>query len=179
MSPIRPRTLAAVAVLTLALAAPGAHAQTVAARPARAAARPQKAADFSGVWEMNVAQSNFAEASAQAPTKATMTITQTAKTVKIVQAVTTSSGDMTTTSEYPLDGTASTQNAPDGLPTTTTARLDGPAMVLDSRMQRQGVEILRSSRWTLSPDRKVLTAVQQLQTPMAAMTLNIVFDRKP
>lgn len=176
-----------VAALAVALAAPTAHAQKPkpAAQPgAKPASRPRPVparggAAFSGTWEMNVAKSDFGPAAAQAPTKATMTIAGTPAAVKVAQTITMGGADMSTTSEYTFDGVPVTQRSPDGLPTTTAARLDGGAIVLDSHMLREGVDISRASRWTLSPDARVLTVVQRLRTPGDSVTLNVVFDRKP
>jgi hypothetical protein len=177
MPSLATRTFAAATAVVLAASA--AHAQKAKPEPGSASVAARGAAAFSGVWEMNVEKSDFGSAAAQAPTKATMTITGAPASVKVAQTITMGGADMSTTSEYTLDGVPVTQSSPDGLPTTTAARLENGAIVLDSHMLRQGVDISRASRWTLSPDARVLTVVQKLHTPADSVTLNVVFDRKP
>ena len=156
------RTLAAAALTLSAVAAP---------------AQP-KAPDFTGQWELNVAKSDFGPMAAQAPTKASMTITQNATTLKFAQAVSSPMGDQSSTQELTLDGKEQTVNGADGQPATSSASVAGDTLVLSSKMQRQGMDITAVSRWTLSPDGKLLTIDRQLATPMGALTMKLVYDKK-
>jgi len=154
------RTLAAAAALTIAATAQA------------------QAPNFAGQWELNATKSDFGPMAAQAPSKIAMTVTQTATSVKVAQAMTTPQGDLNSTSEYTLDGKQTTSTGPDGSPVLNSAKLDGPVLAIETKMSRQGMDITRVSRWTLAPDGKSITVDQNLATPMGAMSMKIVFDKK-
>lgn len=151
-------------------------ALTVAATAAHAQAKP----DFSGTWEMNASKSDFGPlaGAGQAPSKITMTVTQTTTTVKVVQAMSTAQGDVNQTSDYTLDGKEATSNAADGQPQTIAATMDGGVLVIRSKFSREGADITRTSRWTLAPDGKSLVVDQALGTPMGPMAFKVVFEKK-
>ena len=165
------RTLAVV--FTAALAAAPTFAQAVSKDAATA-----KAPDFSGQWELNVAKSDFGPMAQQAPTKGTMSITQSATSLKFTQSVSTPMGDQNITQEFTLDGQEHTMNGADGQPVTSAAKFDGDALVVNSKLNRQGMDITQVSRWTLSPDGKAISVDRQLATPMGPMSLKLVFDKK-
>ena len=155
------RTFAAAAAVTLVAAAAQAQSK-----------------DFSGQWEMNAAKSDFGPMAGQGPSKITMTVTQSTTTVKVAQAMSTPQGDLNQSTDYTLDGKEATSNGADGQPVTSSAKLDGDALVINSKLSRQGMDITRVSHWTLSPDGKSLTVSQDLVTPMGAMSMKLVFDKK-
>jgi len=160
------RTLATLAVFA------------VSAVSATAVTAQSKAPDFSGQWELNPTKSDFGPMAQQAPTKGTLTITQTASSLKYSQAITTPMGDQTNSQEFPLDGTDHTATGMDGQPATSSAKVDGEAVVVNTKMQREGADITMASRWTLSPDGKVLTIDRQIGTPMGPLTMKLVYDKK-
>jgi hypothetical protein len=145
---------------------------------AAAASAQPKAPDFNGQWELNVAKSDFGPMAQQAPTKATMTVTQSAASIKLVQAVSTPMGDQNQTQELALDGQDHTMPGMDGQPATSAAKVDGDAVVVNTKMSREGADITMVSRWTLSPDGKTLTVARDIATPMGALAMKLVYDKK-
>ena len=145
---------------------------------AAAASAQPKAPDFNGQWELNVAKSDFGPMAQQAPTTASMTVTQSATSIKLVQAVSTPMGDQNQTQELALDGQERTMPGMDGEPATSAAKVEGDAMVVNTKMSRQGADITMTSRWTLSPDGKSLTVARDIATPMGALTMKLVYDKK-
>ena len=165
------RTLAVV--FTAALAAAPTFAQAVSKDASTA-----KAPDFSGQWELNVAKSDFGPMAQQSPTKVSMTVTQSGSSLKFAQAASTPMGDQNITQEFTLDGQEHTMNGADGQPVTSSAKFEGDALVVNSKLNRQGMDITQVSRWTLAPDGKTMTVDRQLATPMGAMAMKLVFEKK-
>ena len=155
------RTLAVVAAVTLT-----------------AGAVQAQAPNFAGQWELNAAKSDFGQMAGQAPTKITMTVEQTATTVKVAQAMATPQGDMNTSTEYGLDGKQTSSPGPQGMTMLSTAKFDGPVLAIESKMSREGMDMTRITRWTLAPDGKSLTVDQNLVTPMGPFAMKLVFDKK-
>ena len=141
-----------------------------------AASAQTKAPDFSGQWEMNTAKSDFGPV--PAPTKASMTVEQSAAHLKFTQTVATPAGDRTMAQDIPLTVADSTYNGPDGQPLTSSTKVDNGALVVNVKLNRQGADITQTARWTLSPDGKMLTLDQQMASPMGALAFKIVFDKK-
>ena len=145
---------------------------------ATAASAQPKAPDFNGQWELNVAKSDFGPMAQQAPTKASMTVTQSATSIKLVQAVSSPMGDQNQTQELALDGQDHTMPGMDGQPATSSAKVDGEAVVVNTKMTREGTDITMTSRWTLSPDGKTLTVARVIATPMGPLAMKLVYDKK-
>src|SRR5262249_46544722 len=82
--------------------------------------------NFAGTWEMNPAKSNFGQI--PAPTKNTMTVEQSAQTIKVTQVVSTPQGDVTLNQEFSLEGKPTTGAGFGGATTITTAMLDGTGL---------------------------------------------------
>jgi hypothetical protein len=156
-------------------AASPAPAATVTPAPALAAATTSP---FVGTWELNVAKSDFGPAAASAPTKSTMTITKAGNVVTLAQAVTMGGQDVNVSTDYAMIGHDTTTNAPDGLPVTNNASMTDSSATIASKLQRQGMDITITNHWALSGDRKALTIVQETASPMGAMKMTLVYDRK-
>jgi hypothetical protein len=154
------RTLAALAFVTLS-------AGTAAAQP--------KAPDLNGEWELNVAKSDFGPM-AGAITKATITVEQSPTVFKFTQALVTVQGNQSATQEFTLDGKETTVTAPTGQTIVKSAKVDGDALVLAGKVQ--GTDQGQTARWTLSADGKVMTMDQQVSSPMGALVMKMVFDKK-
>ena len=134
-----------------------------------------KAPDFSGTWEMNVAKSELGPM-AGAVTKVNFTVEQTPTTLKFTQNISTVQGDRTQSQEFTLDGKEVTETAPTGQTVVRSAKVDGDALLLVGKVQ--GTEQGQTSRWTLGPDGKTMTVDQNISSPMGALTLKFVFDKK-
>jgi len=172
-----PRALSAALVITLVATRAHAQAAAPAATPAASAAPAASAIpNFSGTWEINAAKSDFGQF--PAPSKLTMTIEQSATTLKSTQATTTPNGDINATLELALDGKETTGTGFGGMTTKSVTKLDAGALVVNTKMQGQGGEMTQTSKWTLSPDGKMLTVAQSLAGPMGALNFTIVLDKK-
>lgn len=132
--------------------------------------------NMSGQWEMNAAKSNFGPI--PAPPKLTMSIEQGPAVFKFSQVVTTPAGDQSVVQTIPIGAADTTWTAGDGGPVTSHTAWDGNTLVVTAKLQRQGADITQLGKWSLSPDGKVLTLVQQSTTPMGAFTFTIVCDKK-
>jgi hypothetical protein len=174
------RTLSVAAAATLAAAPLFAQTSPAPAKaPAKTAASAAPATSpFVGVWDLNVAKSDFGVAAASAPTKATMTISRSGSVVTLGQALTMGGQERTGTTDYAMVGHDTTTNGPDGLPITNNGTMTDSAVTLTTKLNRQGMDITMLNHWTLSPDRKVLTVTQDTQTPMGAVKVSLVYDRK-
>ena len=170
-----PRALSAALAITLVAVQAHAQAATPAAAPPAA---PAAAAtpSFAGTWEINAAKSDFGQF--PAPGKLTMTVEQSATALKSTQAMSTPNGDVNTTLDLALDGKETTGTGFGGMATKNVAKLDGGALVVNTKMQGQGGEMTQTSKWTLSPDGKVLTVAQSLTGPMGAINFTLVLDKK-
>ena len=158
------RTLATAAALTLTLGAATAQAQA-------------KGPNLSGQWEMNAAKSDFGPAAAQAPSKIMLDVEQSDTLFKFTQAMTTPMGDRNVSQVF-VFGKEKSQTGPNGASIVSTAKLDAQAVVIDAKMSQGGQEATQVLRWTLAPDGKTMTLDQQIGTPMGAMNMKIVFDKK-
>lgn len=148
--------------LCLALAA---SAQTV--------AKP----NFTGVWKMDQEKSNFG--GVNAPASAQYLIRQTGATVMLqyTQDGHTSRVDITP------DGTDRVTETAADAETWTRAYWSDKVLVLESRSKPLSSSnrpmIQWTSRWTLSPDRKVLTIQRRISMPGSdAVEQNVLFNRE-
>ena len=163
------------AALVLVLAAPAIRAQAP-AQPVAHTTTSAAAPNFAGTWEMNAAKSDFGQF--PAPSKLTMTVEQSATSLKSVQAMSTQQGDVNTTIDLSLDGKETTGTGMMGATTKSVAKIDGGALVVDTKVSMQGAEMTQASKWSLSPDGKQLTVAQSLNGPMGALAFTIVLDKK-
>lgn len=152
------RTLAAAVLL----AAGAAHAQT----------KP----DLSGTWQLNPAKSDFGQM--PAPSNATMVVTQSATSIKLVQSMAGPAGTQSNTQEFALDGQEKTITGMDGQPAMSTGKIDSGMVMIDIKANRQGADIRQAMRFVPSPDGKSMTLRQEIATPMGALTMKLVFDKK-
>ncbi len=154
-------TLAAAA-LTLSTAAAGAQATLP---------------NFAGTWEINASKSNFGQF--PLPAKYTMTIEQTAATIKATQVMAGPNGDFTTNLDYALDGKPTTGPGFGGSTATNTATLDATGLAVKTKIAMQQGEMNQTVKWTLSADGKMLTIDQGMTSQMGEMSFKIVLDKKP
>lgn len=134
--------------------------------------------NMAGMWELDVAKSNFAQG---APTKGTMVLTQAGDTITTTATASMPTGDVKNTMHHMVGGAATTDTIGGGgqqMPFTSTSRWDGTTLVVDGKASSQGMEIPVVSRYTLSPDGKTLTIDQVITTPGGEMTQRIVYNKK-
>ncbi len=140
------------------------------------AAHAQTTPDLTGTWELNTAKSDFGPM--PAPSKVTMVVTQSATSIKLVQAIATPAGEQSNTQEFSLDGQAKTSNGVDGQPITSVGKIDSGMVVIDVKANRQGMDITQALRFSVAPDGRTLTLNQDVASSMGGARLKMVFDRK-
>ena len=148
-------------IVAVVLAASAAHAQA-------------KQPSLSGEWTLNPGKSDFG--AMPAPTSGlSATTVQSPASFKLTTVVT---GGPTVTQEFPLSAKDTTWTAPDGQPATSSSSWAGDTLVINTKLQRQGMDISLVGRWSTSADGKTMTMMQQSTTPMGPMNVTLVFDRK-
>ena len=138
----------------------------------QASAKP----NFSGEWKMNSAKSSFAPL--PAPDRMVRKISQHGSHLKIQTTQFGQQREIVTDLAYTTDG-AICKNAIRGQEFTGTALWDGDTLVIESKREVQGMEIVQKESWTLSPDGQTLTIANHVQTPQAAFDVTIVLERQP
>jgi hypothetical protein len=142
---------------------------------AAGAATAQSAPDFSGTWTMNAAQSNFG--GMPAPSSLTQTVTQEPSAVKVAVKQSGDFGDMAMDFTFTTDGKENANQVAD-MQVKSTARWDGPALVIDSTMDIQGSALTMSDRWSLSADGKQMIIDRHVTSAMGSGDGKIVFDKQ-
>jgi hypothetical protein len=142
---------------------------------AAGAAIAQSTPDFSGIWAMNAAQSNFG--GMPAPSSLTQTVTQDPSAVKVAVKQSGDFGDMAMDFTFTTDGKENVNQVAD-MAVKSTAKWDGPVLAIDSTMDIQGSPMTMSDRWTLSGDGKQLTVDRHVTSAMGAGDAKIVFDKQ-
>ena len=132
--------------------------------------------NFSGEWTMDPAKSDFG--TQPVPTKMTRTITHAEPAFKVV--TTQSGGSMgDTTVELNLSTDAKPQkNTVNGGPMTSEGKWDGAAVVFNSTLLLQGIEVKIEDRYSLSDDGKTMTLVRKFQTADNGFSATIVHSKK-
>ncbi len=169
--PKRPLVLAAV----LVAAAPAAlRAQGAAGAPAGPAAPATP--DYSGTWELDPAKSDFGPQ--PAPARMVMRVRHAGASLQIVGEIGTATAERRDSVVYALGGPAVAHEIENVGPSLTSAAVEGGQIVTRSTIRMQGAEIPVSSRWSLAPDGRVLTVHRNVTTPMGALAMQLVFNKK-
>ena len=131
--------------------------------------------NFSGVWKMNPAKSDFGPV--PAPDKLERTIKHADPKLDITTASVGPQGDMKTDSSYTTDGKDSV-NKQAGMEVKSVAAWEGDKLVIKYKREIQGMDISFVENWSLSADGKVLTVVNDLSTPQGDFKLTTVMDKQ-
>jgi len=126
--------------------------------------------DFSGMWKMNAAQSDFGPL----PPSDTRTDTITHKDPAFKEAV--NASDQQYEATYTTDGKES-KNTVMGYDMISTAKWDGTALVIESKLDLGGSTIVLHGTLTLSADGKVLTRKTHISGMMEG-DQTLVFDKQ-
>jgi len=131
--------------------------------------------NFSGEWKMNRERSNFAPL--PQPDKMVRKISQHDAHLKIKTTQVGQQREIVTELSYTTDGRAC-KNVIRGEEFTGTARWDGDTLVIQSKREVQGMEIIQRESWTLSADGQTLTIANRVQTPQGAFDITIVLEKQ-
>jgi len=131
--------------------------------------------NFTGEWKMNSAKSKFA--SLPPPERLVRKIGQNGDQLKIKTTQFGQQREIVTELSYTTDG-APCKNVIRGQEFTGAASWDGDTLVVESKREVQGMEIVQRESWTLSPDGQTLTIANNVQTPQGAFVITIVLDKQ-
>jgi hypothetical protein len=131
--------------------------------------------NFSGEWKMNPNKSNFAPL--PLPEKLVRKISQHDSHLKIRTAQLGQQREIVTDLAYTMDG-APCKNVIRGEEFTGTAQWEGDTLLIESKREVQGMEIIQRERWTLSADGQTLTIGNHIQTPQGAFDITIVLEKQ-
>jgi opacity protein-like surface antigen len=133
--------------------------------------------DFSGKWALDPKSID----SPMAPTSATMTVVQDAKTLKIDQSMSSQMGDQTASLTYNLDGSPSknTVNAQGmAIELNSTANWEGNVLVIKTTADVQGQPLVQSGRWSLDPDGKTMREQLDMSVAGQSMSMKMAFIKQ-
>jgi hypothetical protein len=131
--------------------------------------------DFSGDWKMNAAKSDFGPL--PPPTSLTRKITHAEPSLSIVEEQQSAMGDQNTTRSYTTDGKEATFLV-NGAEVKGSAVWDGETIVVNSKVDTPGGELLFKDRMTLSAEGKVLTSLVHITSPQGEIDFTVVFERQ-
>jgi hypothetical protein len=139
-------------------------------------ARKAMTPDFSGIWVLDLKQSNFG--AAPSPASRTDTITQAGKSIKDHRTATLADGDHTMDVVFDLSG-AETKTQAIGGEMRVTAAWKGSTLVVTSHGSSPGGEVTVVEEWQLSADRKTITVHRKTTGPNGPAEATIVLTRQP
>lgn len=131
--------------------------------------------NFSGEWKMNQAKSNFAPL--PQPDKLVRKIVHHGSHLKIRTTQFGQQREIVTDLAYTTDG-AECKNVIRGQEFTGSARWDGDRLVIASKREVQGMEIVQTENWSLSPDGQTITIANHVETPQGAFDISIVLEKQ-
>jgi hypothetical protein len=137
------------------------------------AAQSQAATNFSGVWKLNLAKSDFGPA--PQPEFMIRTIKHEDPALQISTHQKGARGEATSELKYTTDGKPAENTQP---PSKGTVKWDGDKLVVDSVRDFQGSELKSHDVWILSPDGKTLTVNSHAVVPQGEFDLVYVFDKQ-
>lgn len=146
--------------------------------PGAAAAKPAGGApNLSGIWNLNIAKSDFG--AGQPPASQVDTIEMNGISVK----VTTDQkggfmGDFSSTESFTTDGKESTWSGMGGSQVKGTAHWEGGTLVLDAKTDFQGSEVTIKDTYRLGEDGKTLYVTSHAGTSMGDFDAKMVFDKQ-
>ena len=140
-------------------------------------ATAQNKPNFAGTWKMNATKSDFG--AFPGPDSRTDQIEQTDASIKEgVDAVGGPQGDQKYTLTYNLDGTETVNTPAPGIDIKSTAKWDGPSLVVNSKLKFQDQDVTIKAVWTLSDDGKTLTQNAHLESAMGEIDQKVIFDKQ-
>lgn len=138
--------------------------------PAMAAGKP----DFSGEWKLNVDKSDFGPM--PPPTSQVQKIDHKDPVIKINTAQSGAEGDVVMDAAYTTDGKESKNNIR-GAEAKSVAKWDGDALLIDTKLDFQGMEITLKMSMKMSEDGKSINSKTKIMTPQGDFDLASVFEK--
>ncbi len=137
----------------------------------------QSKPDFSGTWKLNASKSDFGPMAASAPANATRTIQHKDPELKYTLETETPNGTRKQDLAYKTDGSKSKNTMGRAGEVESVATWKGEILTITSEREIQGAKITQVESWTLSPDQKVLTVSNKINSPMGEFEIKMVMDK--
>lgn len=132
--------------------------------------------DFSGIWKLNNAKSDFGPMPG-GPDKFERTIDHKDPSLKMTTVQAFQGQERTNNVEYTIDGQEKTVETAMG-PMKVTPVWKGDNLEITVRREFQGSEIKSVETWSLSEDGKTLTVKTDISAPQGEFTLKFVLDKQ-
>ena len=140
-----------------------------------AGALAQSQPNFSGTWKMNVAKGDYGML--PPPESRTDAIQQSGDTVTQKVSAVNQQGKQEYTLAFKTDGTETVNKIADR-EMKITAKWDGAALAVTTKLSLQGQDILVQSKWTLSEDGKTMNQAVHLAAAMGEMDQKVVYEKQ-
>lgn len=132
-------------------------------------------ADLSGTWKLVADKSDFGPA--PVPDKLEQKMAMDGADLKVTVTQSGQQGDYSADFTYNTEGKETT-NEVRGNKMKCTAKWDGDALLVTSKIDWQGNDIVMNDRYTVSGDGKTLTLTRKLDTPQGPMEMKIVLAKQ-
>jgi hypothetical protein len=129
--------------------------------------------NFSGVWKMNAAKSDFGQL--PPPTSFVRKIEHAEPSLTIVENQSAGGADSTTTRKLTTDGKTSALEL-NGMAAACSAAWEGTDLIATTTLDSAGLKF--TDKMSLSANRKLLTSKIKIATPQGDADLTVVFDRQ-
>ena len=157
----------------------GAGSTATALAPAAAPMSPTMTSgakpNFTGVWKLNVAKSDFGPL--PGPESETDTIDHKDPNLRLAVVRAGAQGNQTYALNLALDGKEQTNKLGDQ-EVKTTAQWEGPALIVVTKLMFQDNEVLIKSAYTMAPDGKTVNVAAHLSSAMGEADQKLVFEKQ-
>jgi len=131
--------------------------------------------NFSGVWELQVANSDFGPL--PAPESQTSVVDHQEPQLKLNTTARTVQGELTAAYVYTTDGQENT-NEVRGSTRKSRTRWESKELVTEAEFEAQGLKIRLKDRWRLSEDGQTWTSDRTLNSDMGEAVQKLIFAKK-
>lgn len=132
--------------------------------------------DLSGTWTIELDKSDFGMM--PPPSKMERKVAHKDPQITINTLQVTPRGERNSETKYTTDGKENEVQLM-GRPAKVTAKWDGSALVVTTKLAVEGAEVVQVERWSLSSDGKTLTSEGTLSSPMGENKTKLVFNKLP
>lgn len=143
------------------------------------AGQAQAKPNFSGEWKLNTGKSDFGPM--PAPDKMVMKVDHKEPDMNVHTAQAGAQGEMEYDVKYTTDGkeTKNTLKTPGGeMEAKSTAVWEGDALMITTKLDANGMEVLIKGKWTLSEDGKTLTNSAKFASPQGELEMTYVMEKQ-
>ncbi len=131
--------------------------------------------DLSGTWTIDLAKSDYGMMPPPTKVEAKITHKEPEVTMNILQV--TARGERTSEFKFATDG-KEVETQVMGRPGKVKAKWEGSALVVTTKAEFQGNEILQVEKWTLGEGGKTLTAEATMNSPMGENKTKRIFVKQ-